>query len=311
MSRVVIAFVTPSVRIKFNELIVQRLDQVNATTTGTTTTTTTTTASKRDKRRHNLTDRYTYLTSTFASQKDAIYRDTLSDLQNKLAALHSGTDPDYVDRVTDLEEKRDAELVTLYLNEAFLVSRADREHELDVAAAEEEYAAKAKSVREQLFARLESQRRKLREDKELLDIANDHSLLLSVSGYQTPGSPSSGGSGMMGSVGERRKNLRRRGEVLQTAVVENGAAAKKRKRGGAGGGGGGGGGRAGERDEIAAFWSDREALPFGHHRDDGISGGTMTTSGRHREKPFGGLTGLKNEEANEDLAILRKRRKKK
>ncbi|KAK9241284.1 Sds3-like protein [Lipomyces kononenkoae] len=257
------------------------------------------TASKRDKRRHNLTDRYTYLTNTFASQKDTIYRDTLSDLQNKLAALHSGTDSDYLDRVTDLEEERDAELVTLYLNEAFLIARADREHELDAAAAEEEYAAKAKSVREQLLARLESQRRKLREDKELLDIANDHSLLLSVSGYQTPGSPSSAGSGMMGSVGERRKNLRRRGEIVQAAVVENGA--KKRKRGG----------RVGERDEIAAFWSDREALPFGHHRDDGISGGTTTNSGRHREKPFGGLTGLKNEEANEDLAILRKKKKKK
>ncbi|KAK9375437.1 Sds3-like protein [Lipomyces chichibuensis] len=258
-----------------------------------------TTTSKRDKRRHNLTDRYTYLTSAFASQKDAIYRDTLSDLQSKLAALHAGTDPVFLDRVTDLEEERDADLVTLYLNEGFLIARADREHECDMVAAEEEYAVKAKSVREQLLAKLESQRRKLREDKELLDIANDHSLLLSVSGYQTPGSPSSGGNGMMGSVGERRKNLRRRGEIVQSAVVENGA--KKRKRGG----------RVGERDEIAAFWSDREALPFGHHRDDGISGGTVTNSGRHREKPFGGMTGLKNEEANEDLAILRRKKKKK
>ncbi|KAJ8100514.1 Sds3-like protein [Lipomyces tetrasporus] len=277
-----------------------------------TTAATTTTASKRDKRRHNLVERYTHLTNAFASQKDAIYRDTLADLQTRLAALHAGTDPAFVDRLTDVEEQRDAELVALYLNEQFLVARADREYERDVAAAEEEYAAKAKSVRERLLARLESQRRRLREDKELLDIANDHSLLLNVSGYQTaPGSPSSGGSGMMGSVGERRKNLRRRGEIVPSAVVENGA--KKRKRVGTGGTGpgGGGGGKAGERDEIAAFWSDREALPFGHHRDDGISGGTVTASGRHREKPFGGMTGLKSEEANEDLAVLRKKKKKK
>ncbi|KAK9464800.1 Sds3-like protein [Lipomyces arxii] len=259
-------------------------------------------SSKRDKRRHNLTDRYAHLADVFSSQKTVMYADMLADLQNTLAGLHNGTDATYLEKVADLEEERDAELVTLYLNEQFLLSRAEKEFDRDVTAAEDEYANLAKTVRERLLARLESQRRKIREDKELLDIANDHFVLLSVPGYQTPGSPSaSGGAGMMGSVGERRKNLRRRGELVSASTAAE-SEPKKRKRGGKDG------------DEIAAFWSHRDALPFGHHRDDAVTATAATTSastGRHREKSFGGLQGLKSDEANEDLALLKRRRKKK
>ncbi|KAK9451985.1 Sds3-like-domain-containing protein [Limtongia smithiae] len=283
-------------------------------------------ASKRDRRRHNLSERYTALTTQFSQQKEVLYHDMLSELQGVLSALHAGTDATLLERITDLEEERDAELVTLFLNEQFLEDRAEKEYERDVAAAEEDYANMAKAVREKLLARLETQRRKLREDKELLDIANDHAFLLSVAGYHAPGSPSS--SGMMGSVGERRKNLRRRNENAGGATglasiadsmlgslgsgggisaAAASAAAKKRKRLG---------GKGADRDEIAQFWSNREALPFGHTREDLTSNGNSTSgsgsgSGKHREKPFGGITGLKSEEVNEDLAILRKKKKRK
>ncbi|KAK9452744.1 Sds3-like protein [Dipodascopsis uninucleata] len=251
---------------------------------------------KKDKRRNNMADRYAQLNSMFTAQKDVIYRDTLQSLQTTLAALHAGTDPEYLEGITDFEEERDAELVTLFLYEQFLISRAEREYDKDVSAAEEEYLVMARSMRERLLLRLEGQRKKLKEDKEMLDIANDHSLLLSVAGYpQSPGS-GSGGGGMM-SVGERRKNLRRRGE-LSAIAAESGGSSKRRKRNGK------------DRDEVAAFWSDREPLPFGNYRDDAVSGSGSGAS-RHREKPFGGLSALKPEEINEDLSILRKKKKKK
>ncbi|KAK9479699.1 Sds3-like protein [Lipomyces japonicus] len=255
-------------------------------------------ATKRDRRRLNLSDRYAQLTNTFTTQKEIIYKDSLEALEVKMRNLHSASDLEYLERVTDLEEIRDIQLTSLYLYEQYLFERAEHDYERDVQAAEEEYTAMATNLRERLLSRLESQKRKLREDKELLDIANDHSLLLSVAGYQTPGSPG-GSGGMMGSVGERRKNLRRRGDMAVASAIMEGAG-KKRKRG-----------KGGDKEELAAFWSDREALPFGYHRDLAEKAASSTTSGtgRHREKPFGGLQGLKADEANEDLAVMRKKRK--
>lgn len=276
-----------------------------------------------------MSERYNSLTSLFSAQKDVIYRDSLGELQATLGSLHAGTDPGFLEQMHDLEEARDSELVTLYLNQEFLLSRAEKEYKRDVAAAMEEYENMARSVREHLLNRLESQRRKLREDRELLDIANDHSLLLSVSGYQappdSPGGGSSGagsGAGVMGSVGERRKNLRRRGDLIPTTAAAEASGlliTKKRKRNERGGASSGVA-VAGDKDEIAAFWSDREALPFGHSArnegskngpgaNSGSNGGSVT--GRHREKALGGLIGLKSEEIADDIAILRKRRKRK
>ncbi|KAK7204785.1 Sds3-like protein [Myxozyma melibiosi] len=302
-------------------------------------------SSKRDRRRHNMSERYNALTALFAAQKDVIYRDSLGELQATLGSLHAGTDPVFLEALHDIEEARDSELVTLYLNQEFLLERAEKEYRRDVDAANEEYEDLARSVREHLLNRLEMQRRKLREDRELLDIANDHSLLLSVSGYNgsqaggsggassgrdtgdgghsygsqgpdSPGGASSSG-GAMGSVGERRKNLRRRGDLIPTSAAAESSSmlSKKRKRNGQSSGGGSGFNGVGERDEIAAFWSDREALPFGQQaRADAASGGGERGSGsggRHREKAFGGLVGLKSEEVGEDLAILRKKKKRK
>ncbi|KAK9461790.1 Sds3-like-domain-containing protein [Lipomyces oligophaga] len=280
-------------------------------------------ASKRDRRRHNMTERYNALQSLFASQKDSIYEETLTELQTGLAALHEGTDGLFLEKVADLEEERDAELVTLWLNYEFLLSRAEKEYRHDVDIAEEECESTARSIREALYNRLECQRKRLKEDKDLIDIANENSLLLSVDrglyhhGGGSAGNDASSQTGVMGSVGERR--LRRRG----AAANSNGASAsdlvvlagalnadgKKRKRGGASGSGpGSGSGRAGEGDEIASFWSNREALPFGHTREN-LAANNTSGSGRHRDKAFGGMTGLKSDEISEDLSILRKKKK--
>ncbi|KAK9471401.1 Sds3-like protein [Dipodascopsis tothii] len=260
--------------------------------------------SKRDKRRHNFTDRIQQLSQDFITHRDLLYRNTLQELQTKLSSLHNSTDLVFIERVTDLEELRDADLVSLYLNQQFLLSRAEKEYERDVQVAEEEYETLAKSIRDRLLARLEAQRKKLQEDKEMLDIANDHSLVLSVAGYTLNGGGSTNSvPGSPGGGSERRKNLRRRGEATSSAMlgaISELAGAKKRKRYG-----------RGDKDDVAAFWSDRDGFGFRDESDRAGERDRTTTSGRHRDKAFTGMSVLKNEEANEDLALIRKKRKRK
>ncbi|ANB14664.1 Sds3p [Sugiyamaella lignohabitans] len=139
-------------------------------------------ASKRDKRRQTLAAKLDQITDMFENERDFHYSEMLRTLQSTLYSLHVGDNPEFLEELTDLEEVRDEQLVMLYLWEKYQIERADHEYNQDVELANEEHRQMTDMVKEKLMAKLESQRRKLSEDKTLLDIANDHSFFLSSSG---------------------------------------------------------------------------------------------------------------------------------
>ncbi|KAF5099555.1 hypothetical protein D0Z03_000987 [Geotrichum reessii] len=102
----------------------------------------------------------------------------LHALQSTLSSLHAGTNPEFLEKLADLEEQRDQELLRLRLWEDYRIERTETEYQREVEAANEEYGRLTLLVKERLMERLENQRKSLREDKALLDIANDHMVFL-------------------------------------------------------------------------------------------------------------------------------------
>lgn len=140
--------------------------------------TSTSTTGKRDKRRQTIALRINYISEQFENDRNDHYREMLHALQSTLSSLHAGTNPEFLEQLADLEETRDEELLRLRLWEEYRIDRTETEYQREVEAANEEYGRLTLLVKERLMERLENQRKSLREDKALLDIANDHMVFL-------------------------------------------------------------------------------------------------------------------------------------
>lgn len=257
---------------------------------------------KREKKRQNISSRLYRISDMFEAERDLHYRNMLHNLQSTLYSLHVGENLEYLEELADMEEARDEGLVTLYLWHKYQIERTEQEYQKDVEAANQEHANMTTFVKDKLMQRLEIQRKKLSEDKALLDIANDHSFFLSAmspgaTSLQIPTSPSGNVSGM------DRRSLRRRDYAADDFSGISGGegrgsgfASSRRSRFN-------GDVRTGASDQDVLSDRDLEAL-WGKDRE------APTT--RHTSKSYQGVAALKPDEALEDLNLIRvaiKRRK--
>jgi Sds3-like len=95
--------------------------------------------SKRDKKRRELNDRLTGLNADFLHNREQHFRATLQQLQEELTALHEGGSRRFLDKVTDLEDERDRELIQIEAGRGYALLRAEREYQDEMQRAEEEY----------------------------------------------------------------------------------------------------------------------------------------------------------------------------
>lgn len=252
----------------------------------------------------------------FQHERDLHYSETLQTLQMTLFTLHVGRNEEFLEQIADFEEARDEGLVTQYLWEKYQLEASEREYEEAVAAANEEHDSMTQMVKERLMARLESQKKKLSEDRALLDIANDHSFSLSqgpLASLAPPGSP--GGAGGLSSGFERRslRGTRRdygeesgmsggegagtRSTFMASDYYAGGSSRRAGALGGIGASNGNGGNRTGASDAEGFSDRDLEGVLLAKERE------APTT--RHSSKSYQCVKFLKPEEAMEDLASIR------
>jgi Sds3-like len=253
--------------------------------------------SKREKKRQSMSSRLYRISDMFEAERDLHYRNMLHNLQSTLYSLHVGENLEYLEELADMEESRDEGLVTLYLWQKYQMERADQEYQKDVESANQEHANMTAFVKDKLMQRLESQRKKLSEDKALLDIANDHSFFLSAmspgGGMAVPGSPSGNNASSLD-----RRSLRRREYIADDYSGVSGgegkgsgfASSRRRFNG------------TGASDQEVLSDRDLEAL-WGKDRE--------TPNTRHASKSYQGVAALKPEEAMEDLNLIRNAVKRK
>ncbi|GME78720.1 unnamed protein product [Ambrosiozyma monospora] len=129
------------------------------------------TMSKKDKRRQQIQTKLTKMEHQFQNDKDYYYRESLVQLQYKLSSLHSGDNPNYVIKIRDFEELRDAELLRLRLDEEYQVNFINKEFKKDYEDAIEENEKIIEMVKTKLRDRILKKIKQLKEDKALIDIA--------------------------------------------------------------------------------------------------------------------------------------------
>lgn len=259
---------------------------------------------KRDKSRQRIALRINYISEQFEADRDDHYREMLHTLQSTLSSLHSGKNEEFLEQLADIEEHRDAELTRLNLWEAYQIDCAEQEYQREIASANEEYTKLTLLVKERLMARLENQRKRLREDKALLDIANDHMVFLSgtfgyssstaevaetrnggtangntangyYSGGGASGTPASPGLGYASLANERR-HLRRRDHATASALEDMSGMSAGEGRGGYGSATRGNGGRDSGRGDGGALSSGSKRRKGGRN----ASGDDMLLSDR-------------------------------
>ncbi|QPG75370.1 hypothetical protein FOA43_002723 [Brettanomyces nanus] len=130
---------------------------------------------KKDRRRLQIQGKIQRLEQQFEADKDYHYRDALIQLQYKLSSLHSGDNPQYIQKVRDFEEQRDADLLRLRLAEEYQVQSINKQFKEDYDKASKETEDIVQTVKRKLEDRIVSKICQLKEDKALIDIATSSS----------------------------------------------------------------------------------------------------------------------------------------
>lgn len=244
--------------------------------------------SKRDKRRKSIASKVKLMNDNFEQHRDGYFSEIMHRLQVKLLALKKGTDPEYLERVADLEEVRDYRLTELYLWEQYQIEQAQKQYEKETTSVMEAHENMMEIVRQKLKARLENQRKRLAEDRALLNVSSDFSFFATAA---NPIIPTTRSAAVAALSGNDRRTLRR-GDFGLNSDLSGTETGPVRRRGAA-----------------AAI----------HNSDDSAQSGANTVSermdldllrevdhprGRGAAKGFNGVKALNNEDAIADLAEI-------
>lgn len=131
--------------------------------------------SKKDKRKHQISQRLNKLDSTLMVDRDNFYHLLLHNLQTTLATLQQGTNEEFLSDKRDLEVERDFELTKLRLWEEYQVKRCEDEYKSDLAMAKDNHDKMIKLLKEKLYDKLQKEIKQLKEDKLLLNLVNANS----------------------------------------------------------------------------------------------------------------------------------------
>ncbi|ODQ45817.1 hypothetical protein PICMEDRAFT_73314 [Pichia membranifaciens NRRL Y-2026] len=125
---------------------------------------------KRARRRLQIQSKLAKMDQQFVADKDVHYRDSLIQLQYKLSSLHSGENAENMQKVRDLEEWRDAELLRLRLAEEYQVRFINESFKHEYEQTVENTKSIVEMVKTKLQEGLISKIKQLKEDKALIDI---------------------------------------------------------------------------------------------------------------------------------------------
>lgn len=249
------------------------------------------------KRQHAIHARLGKLDEAFRVSKDHYYRHALQQLQSKLSTIHQGTNEQLQETIKDVEEARDYELVELALWEKFQIQRAEFEFESDIRKANDEHDEMVKLVKEKLYANLERQIKQLKEDKVLLDMANSHSYSMESTLHDLHKNTRST-TKELGYLSDRRSGLRRRNDYTSNAedsVNDSGNNSSTRRR---------------KKQINHQYQSSNDETDTGADLSSILfAPKNEKVNTRHSSKSYAAPPGLKNEEVNDDLLLLRRLKK--
>ena len=125
---------------------------------------------KKTRRRLQIQSKFMKMDQRFIADKDVHYRDSLIHLQYKLSSLHTGDNAESLEKIRDLEEWRDLELVRLRLAEEYQVNFINESFRHEYEEVFENTKSVVEMVKTKLQEGLINKIKQLKEDKALIDI---------------------------------------------------------------------------------------------------------------------------------------------
>lgn len=130
--------------------------------------------SKRDKRRRDMVERVERLRRDTIDRKEAIYSDLQASFNLSLSAMLSQPQPahpEYLLRLHAQSVQRDADLLAARLENAYAIETSKQLYHTEVERVEDEYEAAKKTIKEKLLEACDERAKKLREEKDNLEVS--------------------------------------------------------------------------------------------------------------------------------------------
>ncbi|GAA5796590.1 hypothetical protein HPULCUR_001963 [Helicostylum pulchrum] len=126
---------------------------------------------KRIKRQKEMSSKMEKLNLDFLEKKEGLYSEKLVLINTELKEANLDAHYHYIEGLRNLEEMRKKMISDGVLFREYQNQVTDKQFQLEIYQAEEEYTAETQEIREKLFTILEEKRRKLKEDKDNCDLA--------------------------------------------------------------------------------------------------------------------------------------------
>ncbi|KAI8093990.1 Sds3-like-domain-containing protein [Thamnidium elegans] len=128
---------------------------------------------KRIKRQKEMSSKMEKLNLDFLEKKEGLYSEKLVLINTELKEANLDAHYQYIEGLRNIEEMRQKMISDGVLFREYQNQVTDKQFQLEIYQAEEEYTAETQEIREKLFTILEEKRRKLKEDKDNCDLAYD------------------------------------------------------------------------------------------------------------------------------------------
>ncbi|KAJ2830849.1 hypothetical protein GGI24_001815, partial [Coemansia furcata] len=150
--------------------------------------------------RNKVTERLHQIDRETFENEERVYQQKGEEIQNDLAMILRGTHPVFAEGVARLAAERDRTLESAEQNHQYLVAMYERTYKLEREQAEQAYNAEKQTIRDRIYADIEERRKRLKEEKDSLDITMD---FVFESGSRT----------------SSKRNLRKRGNGLDPLAL--------------------------------------------------------------------------------------------
>ncbi|KAJ1923050.1 hypothetical protein IWQ60_006116, partial [Tieghemiomyces parasiticus] len=109
----------------------------------------------------------------FCNNRQAIYEEKIQEVNDMAQAICAGTDPKYREKVVELGKMREEAIFKAKLLCDYQLASAHQLYVDEVRRAEEDYANEKEELREKLRSGIEERLRRLKDDKDIMDIAQE------------------------------------------------------------------------------------------------------------------------------------------
>ncbi|KAJ2867891.1 hypothetical protein GGI22_000957 [Coemansia erecta] len=123
--------------------------------------------------RNKITERLHQIDREAFETEERRYHQRAEEIQNELLLILGGTHPVFVEGVAQLAANRDRALATAEHNHQYLIEVYEKTYRAEREQAERAYKSEKQAVYERIAADIEDRRKRLKEEKDSVDIGSD------------------------------------------------------------------------------------------------------------------------------------------